>query len=237
FESTPGTALGTGERFNLPRITTSLLTLDFSNVTASDVIAISEIEIYVEVTDTNVFVPAEEAWTEVTADTLTTVTALASGSLNDTSAGATRDGDDNTVATSRWSCDGGEWGYCVLFFEFNDQYTVSYLDLYMHEGANAAKEPVHLDFCNCVATTSSLYPGVSCDCVSVQVALDPGTPLGEPERVNLLNPLTSSIGIVCQNLTAAGGTVDISEIEIYFEVPDSTPTPAPFVEDTPAPET
>lgn len=40
-----------------------------------------------------------------------------------------QDGDDNTVASSLWSCDGAEWGYCVLLFEFNDQYTVSHLDL------------------------------------------------------------------------------------------------------------
>lgn len=40
----------------------------------------------------------------------------------------------------------------------------------------------------------------------------PGTPLGQPERVNLLNPLTSGIGIVCANLTASGGMVSISEV-------------------------
>lgn len=40
----------------------------------------------------------------------------------------------------------------------------------------------------------------------------PGTPLGEPERINLLNPVASVIGIRCSNLTAIGGTLDISEV-------------------------
>lgn len=29
----------------------------------------------------------------------------------------------------------------------------------------------------------------------------------------------------------------LSKVEIYFQVPDSTPTPAPFVDETPAPTT
>lgn len=41
-----------------------------------------------------------------------------------------QDGDDNTVAASRWACDGsGAEGFCELRFEFNDMYTVSHLDI------------------------------------------------------------------------------------------------------------
>lgn len=40
----------------------------------------------------------------------------------------------------------------------------------------------------------------------------PGTPLGEPVRVNVLNPVTSAIGIRYDNVTAIGGTLDISEV-------------------------
>lgn len=43
---------------------------------------------------------------------------------------AWQDGDDNTVAASRWSCEGTEdEDFCELKFEFNDEYTVSHLDL------------------------------------------------------------------------------------------------------------
>ena len=41
----------------------------------------------------------------------------------------------------------------------------------------------------------------------------PGTPLGEPERINLLYPETTAIGILADNLTAIGGTmISISEV-------------------------
>lgn len=35
----------------------------------------------------------------------------------------TRDGDDNNVAASRWSCTGD----CILELEFDDEYRVSYI--------------------------------------------------------------------------------------------------------------
>lgn len=43
----------------------------------------------------------------------------------------------------------------------------------------------------------------------------PGTPLGEPERVNVLLPTTDGIAIRCSNLTAIGGTVGISEVRRF----------------------
>ena len=50
----------------------------------------------------------------------------------------------------------------------------------------------------------------------------PGTALGEPERVNVVNPVTSTIAISCENLTAAGGTVSISEVSMFlFRTPKS----------------
>lgn len=42
----------------------------------------------------------------------------------------------------------------------------------------------------------------------------PGTPLGTPERVNVMRPLTTTIAIGCSNLTAVG-TVSISEVCTY----------------------
>eukprot|EP00903_Cladosiphon_okamuranus_P007236 g7023.t1 len=231
YQLTPGTTLGEGQRFNMPRPESNYLTIFPTNATAGQVIEISEVEIYVEVTDTSVPISAAEAWTDVTADSLTTVTALSSESLTGFTADATRDGDDNTAAASRWSCDGtGDAGYCELYFEFNDDYTVSYLELYMHQSADATKEAVQLEIKTCIDS-------IFCDEDNLAgvYTTKPGTPLGEPERVNLLLPLTSLISLRCDNLTAIGGTLDIAEVEIYFQVPDATPTPAPFASPAPSP--
>lgn len=42
----------------------------------------------------------------------------------------------------------------------------------------------------------------------------PGTPLGEPERINVLTIVgaVAAIGIRTDNVTAIGGTLDISEV-------------------------
>ncbi|CBJ30778.1 hypothetical protein Esi_0215_0016 [Ectocarpus siliculosus] len=124
--------------------------------------SLSQVEIYVEVTQTEVFIPAAEAWNDVAADTITTVTPSAS-----------------------WSVAG-----------FGPNMT-TYAD-------------------ELVGSSTTV----------------PGTPLGEGERVNLIRPLTVSLGIHF-NLSA-GAIVSISEVELFVQTPDATPTPAPFV---PTPET
>ncbi|CAN0077149.1 unnamed protein product [Scytosiphon promiscuus] len=239
YQTTPGTALGTGERFNLPRPDADYIEIypNPTSVEADQVITISEVEIYVEVTDTNVAISASEAWTEVPAESLTLITTASSQSLPGFEANKTLDGKDNTVATSRWSCSGDSSGNCIIFFGFNDEYTVSYVNLYMHNSDAAEQEAVELDICSCEGGD---YLEIACNCVDYSdtrtdlgaYVTEPGTPLGEPERMNTLYKGASGIGIMCRNLTAIGGTLDISEVEIMFRVPDSTPTPAPFVEDS-----
>eukprot|EP00903_Cladosiphon_okamuranus_P012210 g11450.t1 len=237
FETTK-TALGTGQRVNFPRPSLIDIKLSPTNVVAGQVIEISEVEIFVEVTNKNGPISAAVAFIDATADDLSaTVVVTASGSVNGTTPAATRDGDDNTVATSQWSCraDASSSIFsegCELYFDFSDEYTVSYLELYMHE-SETTSEAVPISICSCTFA-------VEADCcyygeVVGTYLTKPGTPLGEPERINLLYPLTSHLAISVSNLTAAGGSVGISEVEIYFRVPDSSPTPAPFLSPAPTP--
>ena len=52
-----------------------------------------------------------------------------------------QDGDDNTVAASRWACDGtGGTGVCELYFEFQDEFTVSYLEICKWSGRVGAEQ-------------------------------------------------------------------------------------------------
>ncbi|CAM9282020.1 unnamed protein product [Ectocarpus sp. 8 AP-2014] len=244
FVTVPGTPLGTGHRVNLNRpLATSVTVVPV--LSAGQWVDISEVEIYVEVTQTEVFIPAAEAWNDVAADTITTVTPSASWSVAGFGPNMTTDGDDNTVAASYWSCQAptgtlsSSFGYessfdydsCWLYFELNDEYTASYMMLYVHESNDATKEPIQFDVYGCTIDAFSCYNEYASELVGSSTTV-PGTPLGEGERVNLIRPSAVSLGIHF-NLSA-GAIVSISEVELFVQTPDATPTPAPFV---PTPET
>ncbi|CAM9348482.1 unnamed protein product [Ectocarpus fasciculatus] len=242
FVTVPGTQLGAGHRVNLNRPLVSSLTVA-PYLSAGQWVDISEVEIYVEVTQTEVFIPAAEAWNDVAADTITTVTASASGSVTGFGPNMTTDGDDNTVAASYWSCQmptgstSTSFGFssydndvCRLYFELNDEYTASYMMLYVHDSNDATKEPIQFDVYGCTVDSVYCY-GEPDDLIGSSTTV-PGTPLGEGERVNLIRPSVDGLGIYFN--MSAGAIINISEVKLYVQTPDATPTPAPFV---PTPET
>lgn len=60
-----------------------------------------------------------------------------------------QDGNDNTVADSRWSCDPGlvgDFDYCMLFFDLGGSFTVSYIMIcksYLRHGTWTTRDWVY----------------------------------------------------------------------------------------------
>eukprot|EP00904_Undaria_pinnatifida_P010557 jgi/Undpi1/6631/HiC_scaffold_20.g09110.m1 len=335
--TSPGTALGTGQKINFPADTWDDTIYIVFDVTNDQWIGVSEVEIYLDDTDTDdIIIPEVETLSVVSAKTVTNVAASAEywDLRSDAGCGLAgcdprlaTDGDDNTVAASRWSCtpeDDHVWSetynfhHCFITFHLDDIYTISYMNIYVHESDDDTKDPVVLDVYTCTGdeceaqyryndpdgsfvTTPGLALGESqrlnlprpeaqdigihpnltvnqwIDISEVEIFVEvtetnvqvaaaeawtdvtaetlspvsvrasesvpgfgaaltrpsvgvydtkPGTPLGEGERVNIVRPAASSLGIFF--FGPEGSTAEISEVEIYFEVPDSSPTPAPF---------
>lgn len=140
--------------------------------------------------------------------------------------GLTRDGDDNTVLESRWSCEealeGAEMA-CYITFEVEEDVDVESVTIWFRESDDATRPT------NTFIISTAIDGGAGAFTQQLEGKNTPGTPLGEGEQFVLPTAVTARF-IRIEAVLATDQWISLHEVEIYRSVTGSTgslTTPSP----------